>query len=255
MTNDLTRRDVLRRGAAATGAATVGVAGFSGTAAATLDCPRTIGYWKNHPGVAEQVRSQILVARGSKAIDVDEALSILNTPPRGDKALIMAKQVIAAVLSKGAILYEDGAVCKEAASDIDEGTLDKAINWLGCVESETEGWGYLDDPENYDPVRTWTNDCGDGEPLKDRLGAFNNGRLCDGCGGSDGGDGGDQNRENESGGGRGRGRGSGGDGENTDRSGESGHGRGGGNDPGNSNERGSGNGRGNSNGERNGDGH
>ena len=243
MSNHLTRRDALRRGAAATGAATVGVAGFSGTAAATLDCPRTIGYWKNQPDVARQSRSRLRVARGSDPIPVDEALSILETPPRRDKALIAAKQIVAAILNKGAILYGDGRICEDTAEAIDRGALREAINWLGCVDEETGGWGYLDDPERYDPVRSWTNACGvDGEALKDRLDAFNDGRLCDGCGGDRGGAGGDDERhENGNGGERGDGGGEEGNGHGTG----SGGGRGSGNDRDRGNGRGNGGDRGN----------
>lgn len=224
MSNDLTRRDVLRRGAAATGVATVGVAGFSGTAAATLDCPRTMGYWKNHPEAARQSRSHLTVARGSDPIAVDEALSILETPPRGDKALIAARQIVAAILNKGAILVDGtGGVCGETAATVRDETLRDAIDWLGCVDESAPGWGYLDDPESYDPVRSWGPACGfDGEALKDRLDAFNNGRLCDGCGddGDRGGGGGEPGHGNGSGDGsdehssargKGNGRGHGGD--------------------------------------------
>ncbi len=58
-------------------------------------CPRSQGYWKNHPA-AWPVESLEL---GCQSYSKTELLTILNTPPRGDASLILAKQLIAAKLN------------------------------------------------------------------------------------------------------------------------------------------------------------
>ena len=75
-------------------------------------------------------------------------------------------------------------VCGETAATIRDETLRNAITWLGCVDEYAAGWGYLDAPESHDPVRSWDDARGyDGEALKDRLDAFDDGLFCDWCGG------------------------------------------------------------------------
>ena len=254
MSNDVTRRDLLRRGAAATGAATVGIAGFSGTAAATLDCPRTIGNWKNHE---EWPRDRIRLHRGDERLDVEAAKEILSRPPRGDKALIVARQIIAAQLNLAGLNAAEPPACTEAVSAVQGpgSAMERAISWLDCSDGTcADGWDYVSDAETHEPVRSWDVNAGfgswDGEPLKDRLDAFNNGRICDGCGGRESGEdtgGDDRGRERDRDAGRGSGngsaRGSGGTDDGGDEKGSQG-GRGNGRGRGNGGGRANGNGRG-----------
>ena len=58
-------------------------------------CPRTIGYWKNHPD-AWPVHSLML---GSQTYNMTELLAILNNPGGGDASMILAVQLIAAKLN------------------------------------------------------------------------------------------------------------------------------------------------------------
>lgn len=76
-------------------------------------CRYTQGYWKNHPE-AWPVDHLIL---GRAYYSTDELLSILDTPPRGDGSLILARQLVAALLN----------VANGAANDP---AIDDAQAWL-----------------------------------------------------------------------------------------------------------------------------
>ena len=112
-------------------------------------CPRSQGYWKNHPE-AWPVDALLI---GGELYTKDELLVKLKSPPRGDMELILIKQLIAAKLNK------------EAGADTD--SIDEVIDQADeCLE---------------------TGDCSRGrlEDLKDKLDRFNNsGDDCydDGCG-------------------------------------------------------------------------
>jgi len=58
-------------------------------------CPRSQGYWKNHP-VAWPVLALDL---GGESYDQAELIGLLETPSRGDASLILAKQLITAKLN------------------------------------------------------------------------------------------------------------------------------------------------------------
>jgi hypothetical protein len=112
-------------------------------------CPRSQGYWKNHPE-AWPVDALLI---GGELYTKDELLVKLKSPPKGDMELILIKQLIAAKLNK------------EAGADTD--SIDEVIDQADeCLE---------------------TGDCSRGrlEDLKDKLDRFNNsGEDCydDGCG-------------------------------------------------------------------------
>jgi hypothetical protein len=57
--------------------------------------PHTIGYWKNHPE-AWPVESMVICGN---SLTKTELISVLSTPPRGDKTINMAHQLIAARLN------------------------------------------------------------------------------------------------------------------------------------------------------------
>ena len=73
-------------------AADGGTSGGGGTGGCTL----TQGYWKNHPA-AWPVKSLTL---GSATYSEAQLLAILGTPPGGDASLILAHQLIAALLNE-----------------------------------------------------------------------------------------------------------------------------------------------------------
>lgn len=108
----------------------------------------TIGYWKNHPE-AWPIAS---IDLAGIVLSQSDALSIFNTPTRGDKTISMVKQLIAAVLNVAA---GNDATC--IASTIDASEL-----WL--IEHGGVGSGQ----------RQWD----EGDLLHDELDAYNNGQLC-----------------------------------------------------------------------------
>lgn len=61
-------------------------------------CTYTQGYWKNHPD-AWPLTSLTL---GSRSYDQGQLLELLGTPPRGDASMILAHQLIAALLNAAA---------------------------------------------------------------------------------------------------------------------------------------------------------
>lgn len=161
--NTIPRRELLKRGAIASGVAATGLATFSGTSLAgcTVDhkCARTPGYWKNHPdmwhgdhlhlGTADDStdRYNYFSSFGGRP----SALEILQTEPEGDKSIIMAIHLIATLLNV------------KAGTDPSciTGTVADARAWL---DSHPVGSG----------VESWDG----GESIKDTLDAYNNGQLC-----------------------------------------------------------------------------
>lgn len=157
----LGRRTLLRRGARSALAVGVGTVAFAGTAAATT-CPRTPGFWKNHPG-AWPVDGLRL---GGVDYSTAELLAILDASPAGDKSVILARHVIAYRLN----LWELNPTC-----DLAEEANATATEWLGLAGP------LLDGDDVGAGVHTWVLDGVDGEPAKDALDAFNNGRTDLGC--------------------------------------------------------------------------
>ena len=106
--------------------------------------PHTIGFWKNHP---EVWATTSLVICGN-SLNQSELISILDTSPRGDVTIIMARQLIATRLGIAA-----GNSCPLASN---------AEAWLcdhGGIGASRKKWD-------------------GGEALKDALDQFNNGGAC-----------------------------------------------------------------------------
>jgi hypothetical protein len=106
--------------------------------------PLTIGFWKNHPEAWPVTSLNIC---GSD-ISQGDLIDVLSTPTRGDKTIIMAQQLIAAMLNAAG-----GNSCP---------TIDTAEQWLcdhGGIAASRKQWD-------------------GGEELKNTLDSFNNG---DGC--------------------------------------------------------------------------
>ena len=105
----------------------------------------TIGFWKNHLDV--WTYAPLTICQNS--LTQDAAVSVLSIPAKGDKTIVMAKQLIAAKLNEYV-----GNSCPTAISD--------AEAWLcnhGGIGAKRRQWD-------------------GGEPLKNTLDEFNNGASC-----------------------------------------------------------------------------
>ena len=122
-------------------------------------CPRTQGYWKNHPE-AWPVSSLTL---GSQTYSQDELLAVLALPPRGDASVILAHQLIAAKLND--------------AAGADTTAVDETIAHADSLLAQYSGkLPYGVDPASPEG-QAMVNDA-------ETLDRFNNGELTPGCGGS-----------------------------------------------------------------------
>lgn len=112
----------------------------------------TQGFWKNHP----EAWPVDEIAVGGISYSREQAIQIMSTPEKGDKTYSMFRQLVAAMLN---VMAGNDPSC------ITE-TIDAANQWL----------------ETYGPpgsrLKAKTAAWKQGEPLKDRLDAYNNGRLC-----------------------------------------------------------------------------
>jgi hypothetical protein len=116
--------------------------------------PRTQGYWKNHP---EQWPVNALML-GGRMYPQAQLLLLLDTPPRGDASVILARQLIAAMLNESS-----GAPPCAAIVD-------------------AQAWLRQNDPGQPLPygVPTWTTAGSDATRLAGILDAYNQGRgFCD----------------------------------------------------------------------------
>lgn len=133
----IARREVLRRGAAASVATAVGVPVVSGSALAH-ECPRTPGYWKNHDWPDTGLENVNQRLPGVTFESVSEGQEYLSRPTEGDTGVVMAHHLIAAVLN---------------------------FQNQGSFPDEQPTWTVASAPVQ------------DGEVLKDALDDFNNTRL------------------------------------------------------------------------------
>jgi hypothetical protein len=121
-------------------------------------CPKTQGFWKNHPD-DWPVTSLML---GSQTYTQMELLAIFRTPPRGDASLILAHQLIAAKLNiangsdpapiAATILHADGLLS----------TFSGKLPY-GVAPSSTAGKAMVADAKILDKYNNglFTPDCGD----------------------------------------------------------------------------------------------
>ena len=160
----LDRRNLLKKGTAGACSTAIGVTAFSGTSLAgcTGDhaCARTPGFWKNHTDMWHGKRHLHLGTANDRSDRYNyfssfegdpSVLEILEMPPKGDKSIIMARHLIATLLNMRA--GTDSSCITE--------TIQNAKEWL-------------DDHSVGSDTRQWDG----GESIKDRLDAYNNGRLC-----------------------------------------------------------------------------
>jgi len=187
MIDQVTRRSLLRRGAAATGGLAVGAAVLSGTAAATLDCPRPVRWWENHPATFGETRTHFRLDRSGDGYDRETTYGLLRESPGADKALQLAQQAVAAQANVAAIRVDGGGACRETATAI-KPRIGDALTWLARSDGTADDrWAYVAAPDEYGLTWSWEDARGvDGEPIRDDLRAFNRGRTCEACGGDDG---------------------------------------------------------------------
>jgi len=88
------------------------------TAGTWNNCTYTQGYWKNHPEAWPVEEIMIGGVTYTKA----EAITILETPPKGDATYILAHQLIAAKLN----------ILKGADPSAVETTITEADDWLSA---------------------------------------------------------------------------------------------------------------------------
>jgi hypothetical protein len=112
-------------------------------------CTLTQGYWKNHP--EDWPVSSLML--GSVSYSAAELLTILKTPPKGNGALSLAHQLIAAKLNLASGASGSGVTSDIAAADA----------LLGSLVLPPGGSGYLD------PALTGA--------LNDALSGFNEGHT------------------------------------------------------------------------------
>lgn len=178
---DLNRRTLLKSSAVA-GGLVVGIPALSGVAVATCE-PRTPGYWANHEWPGEDDGQggleEVNEIPGIDFADEDEGRAFLKEPARGDKAMILAKHLIATTLNfQLRDPGEDDCVREPLAELSDLSDTTDYPNTVEGVKAAAENW--LEMSAFPDPVRDWIvmdADYPDGEWLKDELDRFNNGRL------------------------------------------------------------------------------
>src|SRR5579859_4387032 len=94
-----------------------GGSGASGDASLNGGCTYTLGYWKNHPS-AWPVTSLTI---GGVSYSEQQLLDLFNTAPKGDASIILAHQLIAALLNTA-----NGAVSSAAVQQ----AINDAQTWL-----------------------------------------------------------------------------------------------------------------------------
>lgn len=150
---ETSRRELLRKGAAATGASAAGLAAFSGESLAGCVCPRSPGFWKKHwPSGVNTITID------GCTLNRNEAQQILKRPKRGNKCQIMLFHLIAAKLNK----KSRAPSCTAATQAI--GEAEKFVSLNNCIDGNC----------NVGSTRRW----GGYESVKDTLDAYNNDRLC-----------------------------------------------------------------------------
>ncbi len=110
-------------------------------------CTLTQGFWKNHP----EAWPVAALTLGATSYTQEELIAILMTPPGGDASLILAHQLIAAMLN-----VENGATTSDAIAD--------AQAWMSAHAAALPAG-----------VHASTDAGADAVAIADRLAAFNEG--------------------------------------------------------------------------------
>ncbi|MFC6991462.1 hypothetical protein ACFQH3_06655 [Haladaptatus sp. GCM10025707] len=183
------RRKLLKHGALLAGAASIGIPGTAAAAGCGTVCARSQGYWKNHPEAWPVQTLKIGGVEKSRDFWIE---NVLEQPVSGDKALILAKQLIAAKLNQYAGA-EDSCIRYAGSADrcIGGGRCYAGVPYVADRWLATSGFMKIG-TDQYEPQRQWElkvelfNKCTEkrdtvrvnGECLYDILDAYNNGKLC-----------------------------------------------------------------------------
>jgi len=118
----------------------------------------TIGYWKNHP--SDWPANCDLTLPGSANDPKVFAMNILDAPVKGDKTVILAKQVVGAKLN---VCAGNATTCTidNVSYDINQ-TISASIAWLNT----------------YGPVFAKRTNWNGGDVYHELLDDYNNGKLC-----------------------------------------------------------------------------
>lgn len=171
-----------------TGGLAVGLAALPGGATAEGEprqCPKTQGYWRNHPEEWRTATGDPIeyLWVGYERLSTEEALAALHEPPRGDRTLVFARQLIPARLNVHASVR-----CPELREVLPLGPgtyYSPADAWLlaaGGIGSDARDWeqdvrDIADEIPRLDPDDVPDTTL-DGEAIKDTLEAYNEGELC-----------------------------------------------------------------------------
>lgn len=161
-----TRRTVLRQSAVLATATMGGAVSFSGSAVAHK-CPRTPGYWANHEW-PDTIEDPFTIGGVTKPIE--EWQEFLVSPPKGDKAAIMATHLIATILNFQFHAPDDPGCVDEPLEEYGGRTIRE-------LKREAEDWLASSSFDSEAKQRSWTVAGVNGEPLKNALDAFNNNQL------------------------------------------------------------------------------
>ncbi|HLK41495.1 MAG TPA: hypothetical protein VKU41_32320 [Polyangiaceae bacterium] len=103
-----------------------GGGGAAGAPSVTAGCTLTQGFWKTHPS-AWPVKSLTI---GGVSYSEQQLLDIFNTPPKGDASIVLAHQLIAALLNTA-----NGAVPSPAAKQ----SIHDAQAWMAANRGDAGG--------------------------------------------------------------------------------------------------------------------
>lgn len=125
------------------------------TSPATYGCTLTQGYWRNH----EWPVSSLML--GGVTYDEEQLRRILTTPPRGDASLILAHQLIAALLNVASGASSTPAIADAQAWMAANGT-ELAFGIRSSSESGSVAVALASELADYNEGRTGPGHCDDG---------------------------------------------------------------------------------------------
>jgi len=118
-------------------------------------CVRSIGYWKNHPEAWPAGEISIGGVISSK----EDAITILETPPKGDATYMLAHQLIAAKLNVAG--GADGPAINEIIQEADAWLVAHPLGSDPEDEVREEGIGFAEGLESYNVGESGSPGCQD----------------------------------------------------------------------------------------------
>jgi hypothetical protein len=141
-----------------------------------VGCTLTQGFWKNH----EDDWPVTSLTLGGRTYDQATLLVLLQTPPRGDASLILARQLIAAKLNVAAGASSTGAIAEaDAWIDAHDGARALPLGIRASTAAGNEAVQIAGDLEAYNEGETGPGHCPDDRPPQPcGPGLTNCGGLC-----------------------------------------------------------------------------